>query len=114
MKNTKRFVCVLLAFVIVLSLVPGAMAVTYESGSGKFQKISHQDNGLKTVDGIVDYVGNGAVSALDQGQGDRGQNYSWSAVGYGDDVYIGTCYNAMGNTLTFMDSVLGHDFRRKR
>ena len=113
MKNTKRLVCMLLVFVIVLSLVPGAMAVTFESGSGKFQKISHQDNGLKTVDGIVDYVGNGAVSALDQGQGDRGQNYSWSAVGYGDDVYIGTCYNAMGNTLTFMDSVLGHDFDKE-
>lgn len=113
MKNTKRLVCMLLAFVMVLTLVPGAMAVTYESGSGKFQKISHQGNDLKTADGIVDYVGNGAVSALDQGQGDRGQNYSWSAVGYGDDVYIGTCYNAMGNTLTFMDSVLGHDFEKE-
>lgn len=113
MKKNKRLLSVLLAFVMVLTLLPGAAAATFESESGKFVKISHQDNGLRTADGIVDYVGNGAVSALDQGQGDRGQNYAWSAVGYGDNVYIGTCYNAMGNTLTFMDSVLGHDFEKE-
>lgn len=113
MQMNKRLISMLLALVMVLSLVPGAAAVSYESESGRFEKISHPDKDLSTVDGIVDYVGVGAVSALDQGQGDRGQNYSWSAVGYGDCVYIGTCYNAMGSTLKFMDSVLGHDFEKE-
>lgn len=113
MQMNKRLISMLLALVMVLSLVPGAAAVSYESESGRFEKISHPDKDLSTVDGIVDYVGAGAVSALDQGQGDRGQNYSWSAVGYGDCVYIGTCYNAMGSTLKFMDSVLGHDFEKE-
>lgn len=113
MRKGKRLTSLLLAAVMVLALVPGVAAVTYESGSGSFEKISHRDKGQCTIDGIVDYVGSGAVSALDQGQGDRGQNYSWSAVGYGDNVYIGTCYNAMGSTLKFMDSVLGHDFEKE-
>lgn len=113
MQMNKRLISMLLALVMVLSLVPGAAAVSYESESGRFEKISHPDKDLSTVDGIVDYVGAGAVFALDQGQGDRGQNYSWSAVGYGDCVYIGTCYNAMGSTLKFMDSVLGHDFEKE-
>ena len=63
-------------------------------------KISHSQSPIKTVDGIVDYIGDGVVSAADQGQGDRGQSYSWAAIAHGDDVYVSTCYNAMGNTLT--------------
>ncbi len=35
--------------------------------------------------------------------GDRGQNYAWSAVGYGDWLYVGTCYAAIGNTLSLSD-----------
>ena len=42
--------------------------------------------------------------------GDRGQNYSWSAVAYGDWMYVGTCYSAMGNTLTLMQNILGDKF----
>ena len=42
--------------------------------------------------------------------GDRGQSYSWSAQGYGDWMYVGTCYAAMGNTLTMMQGVLGDKF----
>lgn len=42
--------------------------------------------------------------------GDRGQSYSWSAIAYGDWLYVGTCYAAMGNTLTLMDGVLGDKF----
>lgn len=111
--NMKRMVSLLLAAVMVLTLAPGVCAATFESDSGTFVKISHPDKDLSQSDGIVDYVGEGVLSALDQGQGDRGQNYSWSAAGYGDCVYIGTCYNAMGNTLKFMDSVLGHSFEKE-
>lgn len=113
MRKHTRLTALLLAFVMVLTLLPAASAVTYVSSSGDYEKISHPDKPLSVTDGIVDYVGEGVVSALDQGQGDRGQNYSWSAIGYGDAVYIGTCYNAMGSTLKFMDSVLGHDFEKE-
>lgn len=44
------------------------------------------------------------------GQGDRGQSYAWAAMAYGDYVYVGTCYAAMGNTLSAMDSIMGHKF----
>ena len=44
------------------------------------------------------------------GQGDRGQSYAWAAMAYGDYVYVGTCYAAMGNTLSAMDTVMGHKF----
>ena len=90
-------------------------AYTSEDEGYTFEKLSHPDKAPGTADGIVDYVGGGNVSAKDQGQGDRGQNYSWSAISYVDSdgeewVYVGTCYNAMGNTLTLMDSALGDNF----
>ena len=45
--------------------------------------------------------------------GDRGQNYAWSAVGYGDWLYVGTCYAAIGNTLSLMKSSLGDEYDDK-
>ena len=87
--------------------------INYASAGYLFEKISHPDKPQSTPDGIVDYVGNGVVSAKDNGQGDRGQNYSWSAIGYGDNIYIGTCYAAMGNTLTLMGNVLGDKFDKE-
>ena len=45
--------------------------------------------------------------------GDRGQNYAWSAIGYGDWLYVGTCYAAMGNTLSLMKSSLGDKYDEK-
>lgn len=83
---------------------------TGEVGGYSATKISHPNKPVQTADGIVDYVGDGVVSGSDQGQGDRGQNYSWAAIEYGDYMYVATCYNAMGNTLTLMDSVLGNNF----
>ena len=87
--------------------------VTYTNGDYTFEKISHPNKPVSTADGIVDYVGNGAVSANDQGQGDRGQSYSWAAVSYGDYMYVGTNYAAMGNTLKYMDSALGDSFDKE-
>ncbi len=82
----------------------------------KFEKISHPTKPTKQADGIVDYIGNGAVGVVTDesdpyyNAGDRGQSYSWSAQGYGDWMYVGTCYAAMGNTLTLMQGVLGDKF----
>lgn len=117
-KKAKKLLCVILTVSMLFSLAAGVAAftgaVTYSSPSGKYTatKISHPDKALREVDGIVDYVGNGVTAATDLGQGARGQNYSWSAIGVGDYVYVATCYNAMGQTLDFMDSVLGNDFEK--
>ncbi|HZK05710.1 MAG TPA: hypothetical protein VFC82_07655 [Actinomycetaceae bacterium] len=62
-------------------------------------KISHPDRPVQTADGIVDF----------NGEPDRGQSYSWSAVGYGDDIYIGTCYGAVYQTIRMMSGQLGMD-----
>lgn len=116
MKNKKlmKLVSIVLAATMIFGLSAGSFAfngkVVYSSGEYEATKISHPDKGLGEVDGIVDYVGNGVVSAGDKGQGDRGQNYAWSAIAKGDYVYVATCFNAMGQTLNFMDSVLGNDF----
>lgn len=60
-----------------------------------------------TTDGIVDYTGGGTLAAnLENGGGDRGQNYSWGSIGYGDSMYIGTCYGAWTSTLQFMKASL--------
>ena len=94
----------------------GTQKVTYTAGNYTFEKISHPTKGTMSADGIVDYIGNGAVDVITDSSdpnynaGDRGQNYSWSAVAYGDWMYVGTCYSAMGNTLTLMQNILGDKF----
>ena len=89
-------------------------SITYSQGSYSFGKLSHPDKPVATPDGIVDYLGGGKVAVPGEdgatGQGDRGQSYSWASASYGDWVYVGTCYAAMGNTLKYMDSVLGDKF----
>ena len=89
----------------------GSVTYTSESGDYVFDKLSHPDQPVSSPDGIVDYLGNGVVGVGEEnGAGDRGQSYSWAAASYGDYVYVGTCYAAMGNTLKLMDSVLGDKF----
>ena len=111
-KNRLRWISLVLAVALCCSVTAVAAgagrSVTYQA-----EKFSHPASPLKTTDGIVDYVGGGVVSAHDQGQGDRGQSYSWAAIARGDDVYVSTCYNAMGNTLTLMDSALGLHFDKE-
>lgn len=65
--------------------------VTYTAPSGDYtaQKISHPYAGLGEADGIIEY---------DTGVNDRDQSNSWSAVGYGDYMYVGTCYAAIYST----------------
>ena len=94
----------------------GTQKVTYTAGNYTFEKMSHPTKGTMSADGIVDYIGDGAVNVItdpsdpNYNAGDRGQNYSWSAVAYGDWMYVGTCYSAMGNTLTLMQNILGDKF----
>ncbi len=110
----KKFLSLILTAVMIFSFAVCPMAAdgakTFKSGEYEVTKISHPEKGSGEVDGVVDYVGNGVVSASDNGQGDRGQNYAWSAVAYGDCVYVSTNYNSLGLTLGFMDSVLGNEF----
>ena len=87
-------------------------SVTYSRGDYTFGKISHPDKAQATTDGLVDYLGGGKVGVTGQnqgatGQGDQGQSYSWAAVGYGDWMYVGTCYAASGSTIQLMGSALG-------
>lgn len=92
-------------------------AVTYNAGNGySFEKLSHPTVGTSQPDGIVDYQGGGAVAVpgadgnTANNEGDRGQSYTWAAASYGDWLYVGTCYAAMGNTLTLMNGTLGDFF----
>lgn len=92
-------------------------AVTYNAGNGySFEKLSHPTVGTSQPDGIVDYQGGGAVAVpgadgnTANNEGDRGQSYTWAAASYGDWLYVGTCYAAMGNTLALMNGTLGDSF----
>lgn len=123
-RTIKRIATLLMVAAMIFSLMVPAFAegssysdtpYTYNAGDYEFGKISHPDNPLSTPDGIVDYMGNGSVAVTGSvegadGQGERGESYSWSAMAYGDYVYVGTCYAAMGQTLSAMDSIMGHDF----
>lgn len=80
MLKIKKGLAVLLALTIVFSFTTALAAdkpLRYTSPSGNYtaEKFSHPDTGVGEVDGIIEY---------DSGVNDRGQNYSWSAVGYGD------------------------------
>ena len=116
MKNKKitSVISVMLVVAMIFGFSVGSFAasgtVTYKSGEYELSKLSHPAKGSGEIDGIVDYTGNGTVSASGNGQGDRGQNYAWASVPYGDYVYVSTNYNSLGLTLGFMDSVLGHEF----
>lgn len=88
----------------------------YNKNGYTFEKLSHPEKDVKTADGVVDYLGDGAVDVVTDPEaegynaGDRGQNYAWAAVGYGDWIYVGTCYATIGNTLSLMKSSLGDEF----
>lgn len=91
----------------------------YNKNGYTFEKLSHPEKDVKVADGIVDYLGDSAVDVVTDPEaegynaGDRGQNYAWAAVGYGDWIYVGTCYAAIGNTLSLMKSSLGDEFDDK-
>lgn len=75
---------------------------TYNGANGTvFEKISHSGSGTETADGIVDYTGKGTIAPYVQGEseegnGDRGQSYSYASLSYGDWVYVNTMYGGLG------------------
>ena len=123
-QRTRKLLTLLLIAAMVMSLMVPALAAdtaqsetpyTYDAGDYTFGKISHPNSAPGQPDGLVDYTGNGTVAVTGtadgaDGQGDRGQSYAWAAMAYGDYIYVGTCYAAMGNTLSAMDTVMGHKF----
>lgn len=112
MKSMKRFrkwqavIAVLAAFAIFASITTvfasGDGGVVYTSPDGNYtaQKMSHPEAGLGEVDGLVDF---------ESGDPDRGNSYSWAAVGYGDYMYVGTCYAAVWTTIKMMAGMAGLD-----
>lgn len=101
----KRIISLLLAFVMAFSAVTTVSAaespITYEGSSGySAEKLSHPETGSGEVDGLIEY----------EGENDRGQNYAWSSVGYGDYVYVGTCFGAIYQTLRIMAMQSGIDY----
>lgn len=112
MKSMKRFrkwqavIAVLAAFAIFASITTvfasgdGGVVYTSPDGSYTAQKMSHPDAGLGEVDGLVDF---------ESGDPDRGNSYSWAAVGYGDYMYVGTCYSAVWTTIKMIAGMSGLD-----
>ena len=112
MKSLKRFrkwqavIAVLAAFAIFASITTvfasgdGGVVYTSPDGSYTAQKMSHPDAGLGEVDGLVDF---------ESGDPDRGNSYSWAAVGYGDYMYVGTCYSAVWTTIKMIAGMSGLD-----
>ncbi len=89
-----------------------AQGVTVPQGAGyTATKISHPNAALGENDGIVNVDANGSATVAD-GDADRGQSYSWSSVGYGDWMYVGTCYSAMGSTLKLMANNMGTTYKK--
>ena len=128
----KRVLSVLLCLAMAVGMLP-TMALAGESDTETVfpytyatendetaEKVSHplvapnsKYEGSRRNDGVVDYIRNGQIAA-NGGYGDdsgcRGQSYSWSAMAYGDWIYTGLLYNALGQTVQMMDSGLGHKF----
>ena len=128
----KRVLSVLLCLAMAVGMLP-TMALAGESDTETVfpytyatendetaEKVSHPQvapnskyEGSRRNDGVVDYIGNGQIAA-NGGYGDdsgcRGESYSWSAMAYGDWIYTGLLYNALGQTVQMMDSGLGHKF----
>ena len=95
----------------VASAMETAPGITVEQGAGyTATKISHPDSALGENDGIVNVDSSGSATTGDS-DADRGQSYSWSSVGYGDWMYVGTCYSAMGSTLKLMANNMGTTYK---
>ena len=128
----KRIMSILLCLVMTMGLIPTAALAAdndefpyqYKADNGEtITKISHplvapNANGTdkRTNDGVVDYAGNGKITApigSDADPGARGESYSWSALAHGDWVYTCLLYNAMGSTIDQMKGGLGYDFDRE-
>ena len=100
-----------MSLVLMVSLIPAALAAesdtdalniqhSYTNNGYTFEKISHASDGTETADGVVDYLGDKALTPYvdgvsEPGNGDSVQSYSYCAAAYGDWVYMGTMYGAL-------------------
>lgn len=105
----KKLLSALLSILLVCSMVVGvsaeSMGTTYDCENGYTAvKLSHPDTASGEVDGLIEY----------EGMNDRGQNYSWSSVGFGDYVYVGTCFGAIYQTLQIIAIENGMEFSQMR
>lgn len=105
----KKLLSVFMAVLMVLSAVISVSAqsegIVYDCENGYTAiKLSHPDSGAGEVDGLIEY----------NGENDRGQNYSWSAVGYGDYIYVGTCFGAIYQTLRIIAIENGMEFSQMK
>lgn len=99
------------AFGVEDSVKSATKNIVYQGGGYTATKLSHPTKGEGEVDGIVDYIGNGAVEFNPEtAQGERGQSYSWSSVAYGDWVYIGTNYASMISTVNLAGAKLDYEY----
>ena len=125
----KRLLSILLCLVMVVGLLPvSALADEAEStdfpykyrtlNSQMAEKVSHpnvapnsNNQFPRRADGVVNYAGNGTLDTnvlSPDAPGDRGESYSWSALGYGDWIYTGLLYNALWTTTKLMGTSLGY------
>ena len=89
----------------------------YRNNGHEFIKISHPETHSSTraekhFDGLIDYIGDGKLGApyIDEGangQGDRGQSYSWAAATYQDWMYVCTQFNPGMATVGLMGNAGG-------
>ncbi len=105
----KKLLSAILSIVLVCSMIVGVSAAstgtTYDCENGYTAiKLSHPDTTSGEVDGLIEY----------EGINDRGQNYSWSSVGYGDYVYVGTCFGAIYQTLRIIAMENGMEFSQMK
>ena len=125
----KRLLSILLCLVMVVGLLP-VSALADEAESTDFphkyqtlnnqtaEKVSHpnvapnsNNQFPRRADGVVNYAGNGKLDTdvlSPDALGDRGESYSWSALGYGDWIYTGLLYNALWTTTQLMGTSLGY------
>ena len=80
MSKARKIIAAVLVLCFVFSCftaTAAGKAITYDSKTSNYTatKISHPTQGAGEIDGIVDWP---------SGDADRGQSYSWSAVGDGD------------------------------
>ena len=125
----KRLLSILLCLVMVVGLLP-VSALADEAESADFphkyqtlnnqtaEKVSHpnvapnsNNQFPRRADGVVNYALDGKLDTnvlSPDALGDRGESYSWSALGYGDWIYTGLLYNALWTTTQLMGTSLGY------
>lgn len=120
-QRTRKLLTLLLIAAMVMSLmVPALAADTAQSEtpytSRRRRLHLRQDLAPGQPDGLVDYTGNGTVAVTGHGRRRRRSGRPAARATPGPPwptatmSMVGTCYAAMGNTLSAMDTVMGHKF----